>query len=138
MIIGFVGSAKGNSSITRRPHELPIRGHSLDVLDRFRQGYGNDVACLQCHPYAVFSVRQRTHGARTEVRGQHPVESVWPSAALQVAQNDATRLASGRFLQIALQVLADAAQTWCMQCVALVLVDQVVTDLGGPFSRSEE
>ena len=134
MIIRFIRSAKGNSCITGRPHKLSIRGHSFDVFNRFGQGNGNDIAGLQCNHHAMFSVGQRPDRTRAKVCGQHTIESIGPAAALQVAQNYATRFSSSDVFEIALQVVTDAAESRRMQCITFVLVDQVVTDLDSSFS----
>src|SRR5262245_10433528 len=85
----------------------------------------------------MFAVREGPNRARTEVRRQHTIKSIGPPTPLQVAQHDATRLTPGDLLQSALQVLADPAEARCVQFVALVLIDQLVTDLESSFGDDD-
>lgn len=102
MITGFVRRAKRNAGVTRGPHKLAVRRHCFDVLYRVAQRYVYDVSSLQRHHYAAFSPRERAHRARAEVRRQHPIESVWTSAALQMTEHDATRFSTGHVLDFVL------------------------------------
>ena len=55
-----------------------------------------------------------------------------------MAQYYTTRFATSDFLEIALQVMANATKTRGVQSVALVLVDQLVPDLDGTFSDDDD
>src|SRR5688572_9325235 len=117
MITGLVRRAKGNAGVARGPHELN-RDH---------------VASLQGHHYAGVATGQRAHGARAKVRRQHAVKRVRTSTTLKMTQDHAARLPSRTFFEIALQVLADAAEPGCTRTITLVLINQLVPDFDGPF-----
>src|SRR6185369_16273795 len=102
MITGFVRCTKRNTSVARGPYELTIGRHCLDALYRLSERHCHNVAGLQGHHYAALSIRHGAHGARTEVRRQHAIESIRTPASLHVTEDHATRLSPGHFLDVAL------------------------------------
>src|SRR6478736_8621595 len=108
MITGLVRSAKGNTCITCRPDQLSVRRHSLDTLDGLGKRHRNNIPGLQSHHHAALFAGDGPHCTRTKISRQHAVECIWPATALEMSENHATRLTSGKLFKILLQVLADA------------------------------
>src|ERR1044071_5302147 len=138
MITGLVRSAKRNTGISRRADQLAVGRHRLDTLNGLRERHRNYIAGLQRHHHSALSARERAHCRRAEISRQHAIECIWPATALQVAQHHATCLAARDFLEILLQVLADATQTRCTKSITLVLINQLVSNLQSALSNDDD
>ena len=124
MILGFVGSAKGNACVAGSAYKLAIRRHRLYIGDCLANRYGNDVTSLERDHYPTFPFHQGSHRTRSVIRRQHAIKSVRSAAALQMSQHHAASFFAAKFFEFSLTMSADSTKPRRMLVVTTVLVNQ--------------